>query len=146
MQAREYTSRHCKTVGRGRLATNTRTVVSSDLEYLPVVNVKATFNNTIINVIDYHGVTLALQSGGTVGFKNSRKKTPFAAEAAGLKIGQQIKEKYGIDRVTARVKGLGVGRSNALKGLQKAGVVICSIQDNTPIPHNGCKPKKPRRV
>lgn len=145
-QVRWYTSRHSCRIGQGRLASNTRMAVPEDLEYLPVVNVKATFNNTIVNVVDCDGVTLAISSGGTAGFKNSRKKTPFAAEAAGQQVGQAVKDKYNIDRVVARVKGLGVGRSNALKGIQKAGIRIEAITDVTPVPHNGCRPKKMRRI
>jgi len=144
--SRSYASRHSTRIGRGRLAANTRTAVMDDLQFLPVIFVKATFNNTVVSASDHEGVTLALSSGGTVGFKNSRKKTPFAAEAAGQAVGQVLKEKYHIDRVIAKIKGLGVGRSNALKGVQKAGIRIEAISDCTPIPHNGCRPKSKRRV
>ena len=110
-----------------------------------IAHVKATFNNTLVTITDIDGEVLASASAGTVGFKGSRKSTPFAAaraaEAAAI-----AARKMGLHEVEVRVKGPGSGRENAVSSLQAAGLRIVSIEDVTPIPHNGCRPRKRRRV
>ncbi len=101
-----------------------------------VAHIKATFNNTVVTVTDSHGDTLCWSSAGTCGFKGSRKSTPFAGQCAA----QQAAEK------ASRVKGPGSGRESAITALQTAGMTIKVIEDVTPIPHNGCRPRKKRRV
>lgn len=110
-----------------------------------VVHVKASFNNTIITITDANGETLCWASAGTTGYKGSRKSTPFAAQRAGEAIAEQA-AKFGIKEVEVRVKGPGSGRESAITALQAAGVNIRTIQDVTPLPHNGCRPRKKRRV
>jgi len=110
-----------------------------------IVHVKATFNNTIITITDMNGETLCWDSAGTIGFKGSRKSTPFAAQRAAEKCANTAK-KFGVAEVEVRVKGAGGGRESAVSALQSAGMRIASIEDVTPLPHNGCRPKKRRRV
>lgn len=110
-----------------------------------VVHVRSTFNNTIVTVSDVMGNTLAWASGGTVGFKGSRKSTPFAAQVAAEKAGVAAQE-YGVRTVEVRVRGPGPGRESAVRALNAAGLKVTSIEDVTPIPHNGCRPPKKRRV
>jgi small subunit ribosomal protein S11 len=107
--------------------------------------VKATFNNTMVTITDVNGETLAWDSAGTVGFKGSRKSTPFAASPAPESCAAKAK-KFGIIEVEVQVKGPGSGRESAVTALQSAGLKITSIEDVTPLPHNGCRPKKKRRV
>ncbi len=108
--------------------------------------VKATFNNTLITITDPNGDVLCTVSSGSVGgFKGSRKSTPFAATRAAEAAAQRAK-KMGLVEVEVRVKGPGGGREAAVTGLQSAGLKIISIEDQTPIPHNGCRPRKKRRV
>jgi len=110
-----------------------------------IAHVKATFNNTIITITDVNGETLCWDSAGTIGFKGSRKSTPFAAQRAAEKCANTAK-KFGIIEVEVRVKGAGSGRESAITALQAAGMRISSIEDVTPLPHNGCRPRKRRRV
>ena len=109
-----------------------------------VAHVKATFNNTVISMTDVNGETLCWASAGTIGFKGSRKSTPFAATRAAEEVANQAK-KFGV-REIVRVRGAGSGRESAVTGLQNAGLRITAVEDRTPIPHNGCRPRKRRRV
>jgi small subunit ribosomal protein S11 len=111
-----------------------------------VAHVKATFNNTIVTVTDPAGETLCWQSAGTIGFKGTRKSTPFAAQRAGEAAANAARRKFGIVEVEVRVKGPGSGRESAIAGLQSGGLRIVSIEDVTPLPHNGCRPPRKRRV
>jgi len=110
-----------------------------------IAHVKATFNNTMITITDTNGETLVWASAGTVGFKGTRKSTPFAAQRAAETVAQAAK-KFGVTEVEVRVKGPGSGRESAITALQGAGLRILSIEDVTPLPHNGCRPPKKRRV
>jgi small subunit ribosomal protein S11 len=111
-----------------------------------IVHVKATFNNTLITITDMNGEVICSSSAGSVGgFKGSRKSTPFAAGVAAENAAGKAK-KMGMVEVEVRVKGPGSGRENAVSALQSAGLKILSIEDVTPIPHNGCRPRKKRRV
>ena len=110
-----------------------------------IVHIKATFNNTIITITDVNGETLCWDSAGTIGFKGSRKSTPFAAQRAAEKCANTAK-KFGIIELEVRIKGAGSGRESAISALQAAGMRISSIEEVTPLPHNGCRPRKRRRV
>ncbi|HUH66270.1 MAG TPA: 30S ribosomal protein S11 [Syntrophales bacterium] len=110
-----------------------------------VVHIQSTFNNTIITITDMSGNVIAWSSAGTQGFKGSRKSTPFAAQVAAEDAVKKAKE-HGMRRVQVYVKGPGSGRESALRSLQVAGLNISLIRDVTPIPHNGCRPPKRRRV
>ncbi len=105
----------------------------------------STFNNTHISLTDLQGNVIAWSSAGRVGFKGSRKGTPFAAQLAAQDIASKAKE-FGIRSIDVEIKGPGQGRESALRALQSAGLEIKSIKDTTPIPHNGCRPPKRRRV
>ena len=108
-------------------------------------HIKSTFNNTIITITDPQGNVIAWQSGGTVGFKGSRKSTPFAAQIAAEASAKAAME-HGVRKVAVFLKGPGSGRETALRSLQAAGLEVSGVQDKTPIPHNGCRPVKRRRV
>ena len=108
-------------------------------------HIKSTFNNTIITITDPTGAVIAWASAGTVGFKGSRKSTPFAAQMAAEDAGKKAME-HGVRTLEVNVAGPGSGRESALRALQAAGFMITSIRDVTPIPHNGCRPRKKRRV
>lgn len=110
-----------------------------------VVHINATFNNTIITVTDQNGETLCWASAGVVGNKGSRKSTPFAAQQAAQNAAEKAL-RFGVREVEVRVKGPGAGRESAIRSLQAAGLDIRSIEDVTPLPHNGCRPRKKRRV
>ena len=110
-----------------------------------VAHVKATFNNTIITITDTNGETLSWASAGTMGFKGARKSTPFAAGRAAESAANQAR-KHGLMEVEVRVKGPGAGREQAVIQLQHAGLKVIGIEDVTPLPHNGCRPPKKRRV
>ncbi len=110
-----------------------------------IAHIKATFNNTLVTITDVNGDVLCRASAGTVGFKGTRKSTPFAAQRAVEQIAQTAK-RYGLVEVEVRVKGPGTGRDAAITALQSSGLRIHSIEDVTPLPHNGCRPKKKRRV
>jgi small subunit ribosomal protein S11 len=110
-----------------------------------VAYVQSTFNNTIITIADQQGNTLCWKSSGTAGFKGARKGTPFAAQLAGKEVATNARE-FGVRYVDVRVKGPGAGRESAIRALQVGGLEIKSIRDVTPIPHNGCRQRKRRRV
>ena len=110
-----------------------------------VVHIKATFNNTLVTVTDLNGDTICSNSAGGLGFKGSRKSTPFAAQRAAQRAAIDAK-RHGVTEVEIKVKGPGPGRESAISALQQAGLRIASIEDATPVPHNGCRPKKRRRV
>src|SRR6187397_3507743 len=110
-----------------------------------VAHIKSSFNNTIVTFTDTEGNTLAWASSGNVGFKGSRKSTPFAAQLAAEKAARAAQE-HGLQRVDVFVKGPGSGRETAIRSLAAAGLEIAGIQDVTPVPHNGCRPRKRRRV
>jgi small subunit ribosomal protein S11 len=110
-----------------------------------VAHIKATFNNTIITITDMQGDTVAWASAGKAGFKGSKKSTPFAATIAAESVGREAAA-AGMKRVHVRVQGPGSGRESAIQALQSAGLTVRSIRDVTPIPHNGCRPPKKRRV
>jgi small subunit ribosomal protein S11 len=110
-----------------------------------VAHVHASFNNTIITITDRQGNTLAWATSGGSGFRGSRKSTPFAAQVSADRVGQVVKE-YGMKNVEVRVKGPGPGRDAAVRALNNAGFRVSSISDVTPIPHNGVRPPKKRRV
>jgi small subunit ribosomal protein S11 len=110
-----------------------------------VAHIKATFNNTTVTVTDTKGDTLCWASAGTCGFKGSRKSTPFAGQCAAQQAAEKA-AKYGVRELEVRVKGPGSGRESAITALQSAGMSIKLIEDVTPIPHNGCRPPKRRRV
>ena len=107
--------------------------------------IKSTFNNTIITLTDKYGNTISWASSGIVGFKGSRKNTPFAAAQAAEKAAQEAMSR-GLSKIEVRIKGPGGGRESAVRALQSSGLEITSIMDLTPIPHNGCRPPKKRRV
>jgi small subunit ribosomal protein S11 len=110
-----------------------------------VAHILATFNNTIVSITDTNGDVLTWASAGTVGFKGSRKSTPFAAQRA-AEVAADKATKYGLREVEVKVKGPGSGRESAVSALQAAGLAIKAIEDVTPLPHNGCRPPKRRRV
>jgi small subunit ribosomal protein S11 len=110
-----------------------------------IAHVKATFNNTTITITDPNGEVLCWATAGTVGFKGSRKSTPFAAQRAAETCAERA-AKFGVREMEIRVKGPGSGRESAITGLQNAGISIKAIEDVTPLPHNGCRPPKKRRV
>ena len=110
-----------------------------------IAYVQSTFNNTIISIADTNGNVISWASAGQKGFKGSRKSTPYAAQIAAEDVGNKAKE-YGLKNIKVEVSGPGSGRESALRSLQSIGYVITSIKDVTPIPHNGCRPRKRRRV
>ena len=110
-----------------------------------VAHVNATFNNTVITITDAQGNTISWSSAGSQGFRGSRKSTPYAAQVAAEDAGRKAQE-HGMKTLEIEVKGPGSGRESALRALQAVGFIISSIRDVTPIPHNGCRPRKRRRV
>ena len=110
-----------------------------------VAHIKATFNNTQITITDMAGEVVAWSSAGAVGFKGARKSTPFAAQRAAEVVAEKA-SKFGVKEIEVRVKGPGSGRESAITALQAAGLTIKAIEDVTPLPHNGCRPPKKRRV
>jgi len=110
-----------------------------------VAHVSATFNNTLVTVTDVQGNVIAWSSAGSLGFKGSRKSTPYAAQMAAEDAGRKAAE-HGVKTLEVQVKGPGSGRESALRALQVVGFTITTIRDVTPIPHNGCRPPKRRRV
>ncbi|KAL8615921.1 hypothetical protein ACOMHN_034597 [Nucella lapillus] len=139
MQGLKFDSLFPTLESHSTLINNTR------YDELPVIYIKATHNNTIVMVTDGKGVPLAHESGGTVGFRNARKGTNIAAQAAAIALAQKATKK-GIDLVRICVKGIGPGRLPAIKGLQMSGLTVVSITDATPLPFNGLRPKKQRRL
>jgi len=124
----------------GRVKRRERKNISSG-----VAHVNASFNNTMITITDDQGNTIAWSSAGSLGFKGSRKSTPYAAQVAADAAAKKASE-HGVKILEVEVKGPGAGRESALRALQAAGFTITSIRDVTPIPHNGCRPPKRRRV
>ena len=110
-----------------------------------IVHINATFNNTTVTITDTKGDALCWSSAGTCGFKGSRKSTPFAGQCAAQQAAEKA-AKFGVKELEVRVKGPGSGRESAITALQSAGLTIKLIEDRTPIPHNGCRPRKKRRV
>jgi small subunit ribosomal protein S11 len=110
-----------------------------------IAHIKSSFNNTIITITDQQGNTLAWASSGNVGFKGSRKSTPFAAQLAAETVARRAME-HGVRKVDVMVKGPGSGRETAIRTIQNTGIEVVGIKDVTPIPHNGCRPPKRRRV
>ncbi len=110
-----------------------------------IAHIKATQNNTLVTITDMNGETLAWDSAGTIGFKGARKSTPFAATRAGETAGGKVR-KMGMSELEIRLKGSGAGRESAVNGLTSAGLRVTAIEDHTPVPHNGCRPRKRRRV
>lgn len=109
------------------------------------VYIRATYNNTLITFTDDKGSVLSWSTAGAAGFKGSRKSTPYAGQVAAKEAAEKAKL-YGLTTVEVRVKGVGSGREQAIRALQAAGIEVTGIVDETPIPHGGCRPKKPRRV
>ncbi len=110
-----------------------------------IAHIKSTFNNTLVTIAEPNGEVICWASAGTVGFKGTRKSTPFAAQRAGEQAARTAK-RSGVVEVEVRVKGPGSGRESAITALEAAGIRIQSIEDVTPLPHNGCRPAKKRRV
>ncbi len=110
-----------------------------------VAHIYATFNNTIVSITDPSGAVVSWSSSGSNGFKGSRKSTPFAAQVAGENAARKAKE-AGVRAVTVLIKGPGAGRESALRALHLSGIQVTAIKDITPVPHNGCRPRKSRRV
>ena len=127
-----------------RRATRTRKKVKKNVAE-GVAHIQATFNNTIINISDRQGNTLSWSTPGAAGFKGSRKSTPFAAQVAAENAARAAQD-HGIQSLDVEVKGPGPGRESAVRALHAAGIKISSIRDTTPLPHNGCRPPKKRRV
>jgi len=125
---------------RGRKKVKSKKVVTDGMAHI-----HASFNNTIVTITDRQGNALCWATSGGSGFRGSRKSTPFAAQVAADKAGQMAKE-YGLKNLDVNVKGPGPGRESAVRALNSAGFKITSITDVTPIPHNGCRPPKKRRV
>jgi small subunit ribosomal protein S11 len=112
---------------------------------IAIAHIKATYNNTVVTITDPMGATLCWASAGTIGFSGSRKSTPFAAQRAATSAAEKA-QKFGVKEVDVKVKGPGAGRESAIRALQAAGLRVRSIQDVTPLPHNGCRPPRKRRV
>lgn len=124
-------------------ASNKRKKVKKNIAY-GIAHVRATFNNTIVMITDIQGNAIAWSSGGVRGFKGSRKSTPFAAQLAAEDAGKKAKD-HGMKTLEVQINGPGSGRESALRALQAVGFDITVIRDVTPLPHNGCRPKKKRR-
>lgn len=110
-----------------------------------IAHVKASFNNTLVTITDANGETLAWDSAGTMGFKGSRKSTPFAATRAAESCANKAR-KMGLVECEVRIKGAGAGRESAVTALAASGIKVTALEDHTPVPHNGCRPRKKRRV
>src|SRR5215813_11861763 len=124
-----------------------KTFKKKEKKHVPhgLVHIQASFNNTIVTITDGEGRTLSWKSSGSLGFRGSRKGTPFAAQQASMNAANMAKE-HGLRSVDVRVAGPGSGRESAIRALAAAGIEVRSIRDVTPIPHNGCRPPKRRRV
>ena len=136
--AKEATKKDAKGAARGRKKER-KNIISG------MAHVNSTFNNTIITITDVQGNTVSWCSAGVLGFKGSRKATPYAAQMTAENAGRKAQE-HGMKELEVNVKGPGSGRESALRALQSIGFTIRSIKDITPIPHNGCRPPKRRRV
>lgn len=128
-----------KNAGKARVKKERKNIISG------VCHILATFNNTNVTITDAQGNTIAWSSSGLMGFKGSRKSTPYAAQMAAEDAGRKATE-HGMRTIEVLVKGPGAGRESALRALQSVGFVITSIRDITSVPHNGCRPKKRRRI
>lgn len=128
-----------KTTGKRQVKKERKNVVHG------IAHIQATFNNTIVSITDQQGNLISWASGGVVGFKGTKKGTPFAAQLAAERAARTAME-HGLRKVDVEVKGPGPGRETAIRSLQAAGLEIQSIKDVTPVPHNGCRPPKRRRV
>lgn len=126
--------------GKSESRRRTRRNIAAGIAYI-----SATFNNTTVTITDTKGDTLCWASAGTSGFKGSRKSTPFAGQSAAQQAAEKAK-KFGLRDVDVKVKGPGSGRESAITALEAAGLKVKSIEDVTPLPHNGCRPRKKRRV
>lgn len=122
-----------------------KTKKKEKVDAVGVVHIKATFNNTLITITDAFGNVIAWSSAGRVGFKGSRKSTPFAAQLASTTASKAAMD-LGLQKVAVEVKGPGSGRESAIRSLETSGLEILSIHDVTPLPHNGCRAKKKRRI
>lgn len=130
---------------RDRRATARRKQKAKKVEPVGIAHIQATFNNTIVTITDMQGNTITWASGGTVGFSGTRKGTPYAASKAAEAAAKEARD-LGVQKVEVWVKGPGPGREAAIRALQAAGLQVFAIRDVTPIPHNGCRPPKRRRV
>lgn len=128
------------TTQRPRSRRKVKKVVKSGL-----VHVSSTFNNTIVSFSDLEGNVISQGSSGSAGFKGSRKSTPYAASQAATRAAEAAKT-YGFESANVLVRGIGSGRESAIRAVQAAGIIVKSIRDITPVPHNGCRPRKPRRA
>ncbi len=130
-----------------RRVTAARRLKRKDKKNIPygIAHIQSTFNNTIVNISDMSGNTIAWGSAGTMGFKGSRKSTPFAAQITATAVAK-IAQEHGVIKVDVMVKGIGSGRETAVRSLQAAGLEIGAITDVTPVPHNGCRQSKRRRL
>src|SRR5438309_3391276 len=133
--------------GGGKSAKTGKKFKKKERKNIPVglVHIQASFNNTIVTITDTEGGTISWKSSGSLGFRGSRKGTPFAAQQAAMNAANQAKD-HGMRYVEVRVNGPGSGRESAIRALAAAGIEVKSIRDVTPIPHNGCRPPKRRRV
>jgi len=125
-----------------------KTFKKKERKHVPhgLVYVQASFNNTIVTITDMNGNVLSWKSSGSLGFRGSRKGTPYAAQQASISAAGVARDQYGMKSIEVRVKGPGSGRESAVRALASAGLHIVHIKDVTPIPHNGCRPPKRRRV
>ncbi|HBR57347.1 MAG TPA: 30S ribosomal protein S11 [Blastocatellia bacterium] len=130
-----------------KAAAKKKTFKKKEKKHIPfgIVHISASFNNTLISITDTQGNLVAQSSSGARGFRGSRKGTPFAAQQAASEVARKALE-VGMREVEVRVKGPGGGRESAIRAVAQAGIRVTSIQDTTPIPHNGCRPPKRRRV
>ena len=134
-------------MARGGKKDNKKGGKRKDKRVVPhaLAHIRATFNNTLISITDPEGNLLSWSSAGKIGFKGSRKGTPFAAQVAGQNAGSLVRD-LGVRTIDVLVRGPGGGRESAIRALQSTGLTVQSIKDVTPIPHNGCRPRKRRRV
>jgi small subunit ribosomal protein S11 len=132
---------------KGRTAAGAKKVRRKEKKNIAAghAHIKSTFNNTIVSITDPSGAVIAWASAGQVGFKGSRKSTPFAAQMAAEAAARRAME-HGVRKVDVQVKGPGSGRETAIRSIQNAGIEVTGIKDVTPVPHNGCRPPKRRRV
>jgi len=133
--------------GAGKAATKNKKFKKRERKNVPygLVYIQASFNNTIVTITDGQGNTISWKSSGSLGFRGSRKGTPFAAQQAAINAANQARD-HGLRSVDVRVAGPGSGRESAIRALSAAGLDVRTIKDSTPVPHNGCRPAKRRRV
>lgn len=127
------------------IQTNKKSLYTRENKEIAVAHIQSTFNNTIITITNLKGDTISWASAGSLGFKGARKNTPFAAQIASEKVASEAR-KLGFKIINIFIKGQGSGRETALRSIEQAGFKIASINDITPVPHNGCRPRKKRRV